>query len=86
MYSKPDIICTNVDAFTLTNYRYYVRARGYFTTANTLTAFGNVGIVSMAQPNNLFMNLVRGLTPTTISNSDYHDYGGMHDGTSSYRI
>jgi hypothetical protein len=51
-----------------------------------LTSFGNVAIVAVGQPNNLFINLVRGLTVKTILNTDYHDYGGLHQGTSNYRI
>lgn len=85
-YTFPDIICKGVDAFTLKNYRYFVRARGYFITTNTLTSFGNVAIISVNQPNQLFVNLVRGLNVVTVTNADYHDYGGLHDGTSGYRI
>lgn len=68
------------------NYRYYVRARGYFTTGDSLAAFGNVAITALSQPNNLFVNLVRGLTVQTIANSDFRDYGGLHDGVSNFRI
>jgi hypothetical protein len=82
----PDIICTNVDAFYKVNYRYYVRARAYFTTTDVLTSFGNVAIISVNQPNNIFISLVRGLVVTTKLNSDYHDYGGLHEGISNYRI
>ena len=45
-----------------------------------------MAITPVAQPNNLFVNLVRGLAVTTILNSDYHDYGGLHEGASNYRI
>ena len=68
------------------NYRYYVRARGYFLTTDLLAAFGNVNIVALNQPNNLFINLVRGLAVKTIVNADYHDYGGLHQGISNWRI
>lgn len=85
-YTKPDIICTGVDAFTLKNFRYYVRARGYFLTTDNLATFGNVAITLLNLPNNLFINLVRGLTVKKVINSDYHDYGGLHEGTSNFRI
>jgi hypothetical protein len=85
-YVFPDIICTGVDAFVKPNWRYFVRARGYFTTTDNLASFANVAIIPISQPNNLFINLVRGLTVTKILNSDYHDYGGLHEGTSNYRI
>lgn len=70
----------------LKNYRYYIRGRGYFLTTDILTSFGNVAINSINQPNNLFVNLIRGLNVVKVVNADYHDYGGLHEGTSGYRI
>jgi hypothetical protein len=85
-YTFPNIICTNVDAFTLKNFRYYVRAKGYFTLTDNIASFGNVDILLLNQQNYLFINLVRGLTVKKITNSDYHDYGGLHQGSSNFRI
>lgn len=63
-----------------------MRGRGFFLTNDTLVSFGNVVISPISQPGFLFTNLIRGLAVKTILNSDYHDYGGLHEGTSTFRI
>lgn len=84
-YELPDIICEGVDAFTLVNSRYYVRARGYFTTADDLSQFGDVSIAA-SDSSSLFVPLTRNLVVQTITNADYHDYTGLHDPLNGYRI
>ena len=44
-YERPEIICIGVDAFTKVSFRYYIRARGYFTINDDLSQFGDVSIV-----------------------------------------
>ena len=85
-YQLPELVCQGVSAFVRVNYRYYVRAKGYFTTADDLSLFGDVSIVNEVDIMALFTPLSRALTVATLLNADYHDYSGLYNAASQFRV
>ena len=54
--------------------------------ADDLSQFGDVSILNEVDSKDLFISLSRGLTVTTVLNSDYHDYSGLHNPSNNFRI
>lgn len=76
------IVCKNVGAFSNQSFRYYIRARANFLTTDDITNFGLVTIKLSQYPDQELFLTFPPTPPPTLLNSDYHDYGGLHESTS----
>ncbi len=93
-YTYPELICTNVGAFTDPALRYFVSAKAYYdsTTTTSIPNFGGITLESVVYDDFgsringvlLFPPLVVGLMPVSAS-SQFLDLAGIHSSSLSVR-
>jgi hypothetical protein len=77
-YAQPYLSCSDVDAFTSTALRYYLRVKAYFSLIDDFGGLGSVKIEG--REGDLFAELVRNESIPGIVWNNYRDSDGFHNG------